>query len=254
MELDLAGKTAIVTGASKGIGKAVAEGLAAEGCHLHIVSRTGADLEKVRDAITSRHQVSVTVHAMDLGDGGNAKKLIAACPDADILVNNAGAIPGGSLTKIEEERWREAWDLKVFGYINLCREMYRHMAARKAGVIINIIGVGGEKPTAGYIVGSAGNASLMAFTRGLGGQSADDGIRVVGVNPGMIETERLRSLTGSLAGSDPKGLERMLQALPFGRPGKPEEVADLVTFLASDRASYISGTIITVDAGAAHRG
>ena len=78
MELDLAGKTAIVTGASKGIGKAVAEGLAAEGCHLHIVSRTGADLEKVRDAITSRHQVSVTVHAMDLGDGGNAKKLIAA--------------------------------------------------------------------------------------------------------------------------------------------------------------------------------
>lgn len=254
MELNLRGKTAIVTGASKGIGKAIAFGLAEEGCDLHIVSRTEADLQAVREEIAGKHQVSVTVHAMDLGDGQNARELIAACGDSDILVNNAGAIPGGTLTKIEEERWREAWDLKVFGYINLCREMYRRMAERKAGVIINVIGVGGEKPSAGYIVGSAGNASLMAFTRGLGGGSADDGIRVVGVNPGMIETERLLSLAGSMAGgTESEGWKKMMAGLPFGRPGKSEEVADLVTFLASERASYISGTIITIDAGAAHR-
>ena len=255
MQLNLLGKTAIITGASKGIGRAIAYALAEEGCHLHLAARTETDLAAVRDAIRAKHQVSITIHPMDLSDGKNAKRLVAACTDADILVNNAGAIPGGAIDAVDEERWRQAWDLKVFGYINMCREMYALMKARKRGVIINVIGVGGERPTAAYIAGGAGNAALMAFTRAMGAVSANDGIRMVAVNPGMIETERLTALAQGMAGGvESPAWQKMLAALPFGRAGKPEEVADLVAFLASERASYISGTVITIDAGAAARG
>src|SRR5215471_19232102 len=114
MDLHLRGKTALVTGASKGIGLACARQLAEEGCHLHIASRTKADLEKARESIQSRHNVSVTVHAVDLSKGDAVRALAAACGDIDILVNNAGAIPAGDLQTIDEKRWREAWDLKVF--------------------------------------------------------------------------------------------------------------------------------------------
>ncbi len=255
MHLNLDGKTAIISGASQGIGRAIAYMLAQEGCHLHLAARTQSDLEIVRDSIRAKHQVQVTIHPMDLSDSSNVRALIAACPDADILVNNAGAIPGGAIDAVDEERWRRAWDLKVFGYINMCREMYSQMKSRGRGVIINVIGTGGERPTASYIAGGAGNAALMAFSRAMGAVSANDGIRVVAVNPGMIETERLRTLAQGMAGGvESPAWQKMLAALPFGRAGKPEEVADLVAFLASERASYISGTVVTIDAGAAARG
>ncbi len=256
MQLNLQGKTAIITGASKGIGRAIAQTLAEEGCHLHLAARTEADLAAVRDAIRAKHQVSVTIHPMDLSDSKNVRALIAACADADILVNNAGAIPGGTIDAVDEERWRKAWDLKVFGYINMCREMYAVMKARGHGVIINVIGTGGERPLATYIAGAAGNAGLMAFSRAMGAVSANDGIRVVAVNPGAIETERLLALAQSMAGgaNPAEAMQKLTANLPFKRAGKPEEVADLVVFLASERASYISGTVVTIDAGAAARG
>lgn len=254
MQLNLSGKTALITGASKGIGRAIAISLAEEGCHLHLAARTEDDLAAVRDAIRSKHQVRVNIHPLDLSDGKNVKQLHSACQDVDILVNNAGAIPGGAIDAIDEERWRKAWDLKVFGYINMCREIYPVMKARGHGVIINVIGTGGERPTANYIAGGAGNAALMAFSRAMGAQSPNDGIRVVAVNPGMIETERLKTLAQGMAGGvESPAWQKMLAALPFGRAGKPEEVADLVAFLASERASYISGTVVTIDAGAAAR-
>lgn len=254
MQLNLQGKTAIVTGASKGIGRAIALTLAEEGCNLHLAARTQADLAAVRDDIRGKHQVSVTIHPMDLSDGENANRLVAACPDTDILVNNAGAIPSGPIDAVGEERWRKAWDLKVFGYINMCREMYAQMKLRGRGVIINVIGTGGERPTAAYIAGAAGNAGLMAFSRAMGSQSPNDGIRIVGVNPGAIETERLLAMAqGMPGGADNPAWKKRMAELPFGRPGKPEEVADLVSFLASERASYISGTVVTIDAGAVGR-
>lgn len=255
MQLNLQGKTALVTGASKGIGRAIANVLAEEGCHLHLVARTNTDLAAVRDALCARHQVSITIHPLDLSVGGNVRALIAACPDIDILVNNAGAIPGGTLDAVDEARWRAAWDLKVFGYINMTREIYAQMKARRSGVIINVIGTGGARPTATYIAGGAGNAALMAFTRAMGAVSANDGIRLLAVNPGMIETERLTALAQGMAGGvESPAWQKILAGLPFGRAGKPEEVADLVAFLASERASYISGTVITIDAGASARG
>ena len=252
MELGLQGKTAIVTGASKGIGLAVAQGLAAEGCAVHIVARTEGDLEAARLRIMVDSQVGVTCHAIDLAQKGRVEVLAKAAGPVDILVNNAGAIPGGAIDKIDEATWRMAWDLKVFGYINLTRAIYAAMKEKGGGAIVNVIGVAGERQDFNYIAGSAGNAGLMSFTRALGSASADDGIRVVAVNPGATETERLVGLARQRAadqGRDPDSWRDDMKGLPFGRPGTPGEVADLVVFLASDRASYISGTVVTIDGG-----
>jgi NAD(P)-dependent dehydrogenase (short-subunit alcohol dehydrogenase family) len=256
MELNLAGKTALVTGASKGIGLAVARQLAAEGCSLHLASRTQADLEAARDGINRDFGAQVTVHAADLSDGDRVRQLAADTAGIDILVNNAGAIPFGSVDMVDEPTWRKAWDLKVLGYINLIREVYPAMTARGSGVIVNVLGTAGERPTPTYIAGSMGNASLMAMCVALGGESVNKGVRVVGVNPGLIETERMVTLSQARAErelGDKARWREFLTNMPQGRAGKPEEVADLVAFLASSRASWISGTVVTIDGGVTKR-
>jgi NAD(P)-dependent dehydrogenase (short-subunit alcohol dehydrogenase family) len=253
MDLNLRGKLALVTGASKGIGLACARQLAEEGCHLHIASRTKADLERAKEQIQARHNVSVTIHPVDLSNGDAARSLAAACSDIDILVNNAGAIPAGDLQGVDEARWRHAWDLKVFGYINMCRAVYPVLKAKGGGVIVNVLGAAGERPTVGYIAGSAGNAALMAFTRGMGGSSLGDRIRVVGCNPGLIRTERMETMLRARAEEKLGDAARWEELIPKNPPvGTAEQCADLVAFLASDRASHITGTIITIDGGAAH--
>ena len=256
MDLKLAGRTALITGGSRGIGMGVAQSLAAEGCHLHLTSRNAADLDAARGKIVATHKVNVTCHALDLAVSENAKKLGQVCRTVDILVNNAGAIPQGTLSGLDEAKWRESWDLKVFGYINLSRDIYTAMCERKRGVIINVIGGAGERPTAGYIAGSMANASLMAFSRALGAESPNHGVRVVGLNPSATATDRgvtrWRNLAQKELG-DPERWRELTKGFPFGRPATVEEVADVVAFLCSDRASYISGTIIAVDGGAAAR-
>ena len=255
MDLHLRGKLALVTGASKGIGLACARQLAEEGCHLHIASRTEADLQRAKQEIQARHNVSVAIHAVDLSNGDTVRALAAECKDIDILVNNAGAIPGGDIQAIDEQRWREAWDLKVFGYINLTRAVYPAMKARGGGVIVNVLGLAGERPSRGYIAGSAGNASLMAFTRGMGGNSLADGIRVVACNPGLIKTERMETMLRTRAKDKFGDPERWQELIPSDPPvGAAEQCGDLVAFLASDRASHITGTVVTIDGGAAHHG
>src|ERR1700724_1145889 len=194
MDLGLRGRKALVTGASKGIGRACAEVLAEEGCDIVLVSRTAADLEAVRAKIAGQHNVAVRYLALDLSDSRNVDRVAAECPDIDILVNNAGAIPGGNIAAIDEARWREAWDLKVFGYVNMTRRFYAMMAARKRGVIVNVLGAAGENPDFDYVAGSSGNASLMAFTRAIGGTAPRDNLRVIGINPGPVMTERLITL------------------------------------------------------------
>lgn len=257
MDMGLAGRTALITGGSKGIGLAIAQMLAAEGCHLHLVARQQADLEAARDKLSSIAAVDVHTHAIDLAERGSAGQLAAQVPQVDILVNNAGSIPRGTLEEVDEDRWRQAWDLKVFGYINMSREYYRLMKARRQGVIINILGNGGEALDAGYIAGGAGNAALMAFTRALGGQSARDGVRVIGVNPGPVATERLIGLMQKEAGTrfgDKSRWQELEKGFPFGRAATVEEIASTVVLLASDRSSYTTGTVFTIDGGMVNRG
>ncbi len=252
MDLDLNGKTALVTGASKGIGLAVARTLAAEGCNLHLVARTKETLEAAREAVRKRHQIAVALHPLDLSRSESVAQLAESCRDIDILINNAGAIPGGTLEMIDEARWRAAWDLKVFGYINLTRAFLALMEKRGRGVIVNVVGLAGEKLDAGYIAGSAGNASLIAFTKAVGSTSLDKGVRVLGCNPGPVETDRIVTLMKTRAErefGDAARWQEYLKKLPLGRAAKAEEVADLVAFLASDRAAYISGTVYNIDGG-----
>jgi 3-oxoacyl-[acyl-carrier protein] reductase len=257
MDLKLRGRSALITGGSKGIGFSIAQCLAAEGCSLALVSRTGNELESAKERLAQKHGVAVRTYAMDLAERGCAEALAASCPDLDILVNNAGSTPRGTLLEVDEERFRAAFDLKVFGYINLCRAFYRQMKARRKGVIINILGNGGEAPDAGYIAGAACNASLMAFTRALGGQSDKDGIRVVGVNPGPVATERLVGLMKTEARrkfGDEERWEELTKGFPFGRAASVEEIAVTVALLASDLSGYTTGTVFTIDGGMVNRG
>ena len=155
MDLFLNNKTALITGASKGIGKAIAESLAQEGCNLALTARSGDMLEDVRATLQKKHNISVEIFPIDLSLKNSAEQISEFAGNVDILINNAGAIPPGELTTIDEETWREAWNLKVFGY------MYA------------------------YIAGTTGNAGLTAFTKALSNGSTYNGVRVLGISPGL---------------------------------------------------------------------
>jgi 3-oxoacyl-[acyl-carrier protein] reductase len=256
VEFGLQGLKVLITGGSKGIGLACAKGFAAEGCNLHLVARGAAQLEAAQSEIRGVAPVGVTLQTIDLSRPGAAEAVAKACGPIDVLVNNAGAIPGGSIETIDEALWRAAWDLKVFGYINMTRAVLPGMLKRRRGVIINIIGLAGAKPSYDYICGAAGNAALMAFTRGIGAGSTDHGVRVVGVNPSATRTDRtidLYKARAKVALGDESRWPEMLTDLPFGRQAKPDEVAALVVFCASGRASYLSGTVIDIDGGTLYR-
>ncbi len=252
MDLQLNGKTALITGGSKGIGRGVAEVLATEGCNLHLAARTELDLENARAELMADHGVQVTIHATDLSTGEAARELAKETEGIDILVNNAGAIRAGNIEMVDEETWLEGWNLKVFGFINLIRAIYPAMCRRGSGVIVNIIGNAGEHPAANYICGSVGNAGLIALTKALGAESLDHGVRVIGISPGQIATERLerqQRIKAEQALGDGSRWREMLEHLPQSRPGTVEECANVVAFMASPCAGRVSGSILTVDGG-----
>lgn len=257
MDLGLRGRRALVTGASKGIGFGVANGLAEEGCAVGLVARTAEMLDAAGAVIEQRHEVEVARYPLDLCKSAVIPDLLESFGTPDILVNNAGAIPGGDLESIDEETWRSAWDLKVFGYVNLARACYARMRERGSGVIVNVTGLAGERYDYSYIAGTAGNAGLNAFTRALGGYSLEHGVRVLAVAPGATETERLVGLL-KIKARDVHGDEsrwsEFLSGMPTGRAATVDEVADVVVFLASDRAAYVSGVVVNVDGGHGARG
>jgi 3-oxoacyl-[acyl-carrier protein] reductase len=229
VDLELKGKAALITGGSKGIGLACARAFLGEGARLHLAARDRVRLEQARAGLKG----DVTLHPADLRDPAALKRLAAECAQVDILVNNAGDIPGGTLEAIDEPRWRHAWELKVFGYINLTRELFARMRERKRGVIVNVIGMAGENPSYEYICGTVANAGLAAFTKALGRGSHEHGIRVVGVHPPATRTDRIVQLLKTTGAS-------------FGRIIEPEQVADTVAFLASARAGQLSGVVLNL--------
>jgi 3-oxoacyl-[acyl-carrier protein] reductase len=247
MNLELQGKSVLVTGGSKGIGLACAKAFAAEGCQAHIASRNRDRLEEARRLLGE----NTKIHVADLRDGNALRALAGACADVDILVNNAGDIPGGTIEAIDEAKWRHAWELKVFGYVNLTRELFARMKARGSGVIVNVIGMAGEYPSFEYLCGSMANAGLGAFTKAMGKGSSAFGVRVLGVHPPATRTDRIVPLIKAAA-KEKLGDENRWQELigtgSFGHMIEPEQVADMVAFLASARAGRLSGVMINLGA------
>jgi NAD(P)-dependent dehydrogenase (short-subunit alcohol dehydrogenase family) len=229
MDLELKGKAVLITGGSKGIGLACARSFLGEGARVHLAARDRGRLEQARAELKGE----VTLHPADLRDAAALKRLAAECAHVEILVNNAGDIPGGTLEAVDEPRWRHAWELKVFGYINLTRELFGRMRERKSGVIVNVIGMAGENPSYEYICGTVANAGLAAFTKALGRGSHEHGIRVVGVHPPATRTDRIVQLLKTTGAN-------------FGRIIEPEQVGDTVAFLASPRAGQLSGVVLNL--------
>jgi NAD(P)-dependent dehydrogenase (short-subunit alcohol dehydrogenase family) len=257
MELGLQGRVAIVTGGSKGIGRACAAALAAEGCALALCARSAEPLERAAEEIRAKGAEVLTV-AADLADPASAERVVKATVGRfgrlDVLVNNAGAIRGGPFLGTSADQWADDWRLKILGYVRMAQAAIPAMRERQWGRIVNIIGAAARNPTPDYMAGGIANAGLINFTRALADLGAPDRILVTAVSPGATATERWDGLVVQRAraqGKTPEALRAELEgAQPLGRIGRPEDVADLVVFLASERASFLTGIAITVDGGA----
>ena len=257
MDLRIEGKRALVTGASLGIGRAIAEELAREGCDVALVAR---DAERLRQAAheigagTNRKVVAVP------GDGSRADSIAEAVAAAraalggiDILVNNAGSTPEDGIDRVDFEKWQYSVSLKLFGYARFAQHVLPEMRTRKWGRIVNIIGRSGHQPRPVYIAGGSINAGLLNLTKALAEECAKDNILVTGVNPGPIDTPRWHTLREAAVRA--RGVSaaefdaRAAASTALARLGSSEEVAGIVAFLCSERASYITGEIVNVDGG-----
>ena len=258
MDLGLKDKTALVTGGSKGIGRAVARGLAAEGARVMICARDGETLVRAGREIEATTGRPVFTMAADLSDLSSVARVvseaIARLGRLDVLVNNAGAIKGGDFLTTPDEEWLRGWSLKLLGYIRMAREILPHMQRQGGGRIINVVGAAARNPSPTYMMGGTANAALINFTKALADLGAGSNVLVTAVSPGPVKTERWDNLVRQQAVAAGKDIETYAKeqnsTMPLGRIALPEEVADLVCFLASGRAAFLTGITITVDGGA----
>jgi NAD(P)-dependent dehydrogenase (short-subunit alcohol dehydrogenase family) len=256
MDLQIKNLTALVTGGSKGIGEAIARRLAMEGCNVVLVARSQAELEAAARRVRAEGGGTVSVLSADLGAPGAIAAVAQAWPHIDILVNNAGDIPGGTLEDLTDAAVRDAWGVKVFGYMDLCRHYLPAMKQRGGGVILNVIGVAGEMVDAGYVAGSAGNAALIAMTKAIGSTSLDAGVRVLGINPGPVATERLTKILRKRAAArlgDAERWRELAARFPGGRAAHADEIAVMAALLCSPLSGYTSGTVVNIDGGLSNR-
>ncbi len=250
MQLELKNKVVLVTGGSKGIGRAAALGFLVEGATVLICARGSEALDETAALAQGVGRGRLIAMQADLTQAEAIKNVAARCLEEfgriDILVNNAGSARPGPFLEISDEDWT----LKFFGYVRMAREVFPHMQQQGSGVIVNIIGTGGLRPIANYMVGGAANAALNHFTKALAAEGAQHGVRVVGINPGPILTERLQKFASvfSQGGGSPE--ETLRKMTPLGRVGEAEEVANLILFLSSARVAFIYGANITIDGGA----
>jgi 3-oxoacyl-[acyl-carrier protein] reductase len=252
MDLQLAGKVAIVTGASRGIGCSIAQALASEGMRVVLVARSREKLDQVAASCGTEY----LVHAADLRDTEAPTAVVAATMthfgQIDVLVNNAGATKRGDFFTLSDSDWTDGFALKFYGAMRCCRAAWPHLAESQ-GAIVNIVGIGGRTGSAEFTIGGAVNAALLNLTKALADRGQRDGVRVNAINPGFVATERLQARVRAFAmqhGIDEVvAAERMAQVSGVTRFGTPEEVARVVAFLASPLAGYCQGTIVDVDGG-----
>jgi NAD(P)-dependent dehydrogenase (short-subunit alcohol dehydrogenase family) len=258
MDLNLKGRVVLVTGGSKGIGLACAEAFAAEGARVAISSRSRDNLAAAERSLRAKGY-EVVAAAADLIDPKTAPALVAEIErrvgPIDVLVNSAGAAKRHAPDQLDMQAWHDAMDAKYFTYVHAMQAVLPGMAARRRGAIVNIVGQGGKIASPAHLSGGAANAALMLLSAGLASAFGKSGIRVNAINPGVTLTERVTGrfeAEGRTAGiSAEEARRRGEQAIPLGRYGRPEEVAAVAAFLASDRASYVTGANIPMDGGAA---
>jgi NAD(P)-dependent dehydrogenase (short-subunit alcohol dehydrogenase family) len=254
MDLGLKGKVVLVTGGSKGIGLACARVFLAEGAKVAIASRSKVNLVAAERQLKTENQ-EVMKAAGDLIDPANARRIAAEVEQAfgpiDVLVNSAGAAKRTPPEELTPETWRAAMDAKYFTYVHAIDAVIKSMAARKRGAIVNVVGSGGKVASPTHLPGGAANAALMLITAGLAAAYGRHGVRVNAVNPGATLTDRLKQgieAEAKLAGLSPdEALKRATERVPLGRLAEPDEIANAVLFLASDRASYVTGAVIAMD-------
>ena len=258
MDLQLQDLHVLITGGSKGIGLACALGFLREGARVSLVSRDLQNLEQGRKTLVeafAEAEGRVSVHAADLKDPAGAVAALNAAEQAfgpvDVLVNSAGAARRTPPDELNAAAWHDAMDAKYFTYIHMIDPVVKRMGERGQGAIVNVIGQGGKVASPVHMAGGAANAALMLVSAGMASAYAAKGVRVNAVNPGLTLTERLQEGLKADAklqgiGSD-EALQRAKARLPLGRIAAPEEIANAVVFLASPKASYITGAIVAMD-------
>jgi NAD(P)-dependent dehydrogenase (short-subunit alcohol dehydrogenase family) len=252
MDLHLSDKVAIVTGASRGIGRAIAQALASEGMRLTLVARSRDQLEQLAGSLATR----CLVQAVDLlrpdAPAGVVAETISELGRIDLLVNNAGATKRGDFFELSDRDWDDGFGLKFFGAMRCCRAAWPHLRATR-GSIVNIAGIGGRTGTAEFTIGGSVNAAMLNLTKALADRGVRDGVRVNAINPGGIATDRLQARLRSFASERGVDLaeaeQEMAREFGIARFGEPAEIARMVTFLASPQAAYCHGAIVDVDGG-----